>query len=62
MEKESALSISDNHLENYELEKIKRATFQYETTESIKESKAKISLDRAKEFLLLIEEILAKNN
>ncbi len=61
MEKEAALSISDNHLENYELEKIKRATFQYETTESIKESKALTSLTRAKEFLILMEGILLKD-
>ena len=61
MEKENALSISDNYLENYELEKVKRATFQYETTESIKESKAQTSLNRAKEFLILMEEILLKD-
>jgi len=56
--KEEALSISDNYLKNYESEKIKRATFQYNTTEEIKESKAQTSLTRAKEFLTLIEEIL----
>ena len=33
IEKEEALSISDNYLNNYESEKIKRRTFQYETTE-----------------------------
>ncbi len=58
--KEEALSISDNYLKNYEFEKIKRATFQYETTESIKESKAQTSLSRAKEFLTLMEEIIGK--
>tara|TARA_Y100000034_G_C6857381_1_gene389842 strand:- start:936 stop:1457 length:522 start_codon:yes stop_codon:yes gene_type:complete len=57
-EKEEALNIVDNHLRNYEFEKAKRATFQYETTEDIKESKAQTSLNRAKEFLTLIEEIL----
>ena len=56
--KEEALSISDNYLKNYESEKEKRATFQYETTEDIKMSKAKTSLDRAKEFLTLIESLL----
>jgi len=57
-EKEEALNIVDSHLRNYENEKTKRATFQYETTENIKESKAQTSLNRAKEFLTLIEEIL----
>ncbi len=60
IEKEEALSISDNYLRDYGFEKIKRATFQYETTESIKNSKAETSLNRAKEFLTLIEEILGE--
>ncbi|MEK6833785.1 MAG: HEPN domain-containing protein [Nanoarchaeota archaeon] len=59
-EKEKALIIVDNYLDNYEREKAKRSSLQYQTTESIKESKAKTSLDRAKEFLTLMEEILAK--
>lgn len=59
-EKEEALSISDNYLRNYESEKVKRRAFQYETTETIKESKAKTSLNRAKEFLTLMEELLRK--
>ena len=57
-EKEKALTIVDNYLDNYEREKAKRASFQYETTEEIKESKAKTSLERAKEFLTLMEEIM----
>ena len=56
--KEEALSISDNYLKSYETEKEKRATFQYETTESIKLTKAQTSLNRAKEFLILIESLL----
>ena len=60
-EKEKALIIVDNYLDNYGREKAKRSSFQYETTEKIKESKAKTSLERAKEFLTLIEEILLKN-
>jgi len=59
-EKEKALVIIDNYLDNYEREKAKRATFQYETTEEIKESKAQTSLSRAREFLTLMEEILQK--
>ncbi len=58
IEKEEALSISDNYLKDYGFEKAKRSTFQYETTDNIKESKAQTSLSRAKEFLTLIEEIL----
>ena len=59
-EKEKALIIVDNYLDNYEREKAKRASFQYQTTEEIKESKANTSISRAKEFLTLIEEILQK--
>lgn len=58
MEKDEALSISDNYLRGYGFEKTKRCTFQYETTENIKKSKAQTSLERAKEFLTLIEGIL----
>jgi len=57
-EKEKALVIVDNYLDNYEREKGKRASFQYQTTEEIKENKATTSLKRAKEFLELIREIL----
>ncbi len=59
-EKDKALVIVDNYLDNYEREKGKRASFQYQTTEEVKENKAKISLDRAKEFTELIREILEK--
>lgn len=58
-EKEKALIVVDNYLENYEKERAKRSSFQYETTEEIKESKAQISLSRAKEFFTLIQEIVA---
>lgn len=57
-EKEKALLIVDNYLTNYEREKAKRASFQYQTTEEIKEAKAKTSLVRSKEFVELIREIL----
>ena len=59
-EKEKALIAVDNYLENYEREKGKRASFQYQTTEEVKENKAKTSLDRAREFLTLMEEIIQK--
>jgi len=57
-EKDKALIIVDNYLDNYEREKGKRASFQYQTTEEIKESKAETSLTRAKEFIELIRKIL----
>ena len=57
-EKVKALSASQNLLENYEYEKLKRAEFQYETTGEIKEAKAKISLERAKNFVATIRQIL----
>jgi len=57
-EKEKALIIVDNCLEDYERERSKRASFQYRTTEEIKENKAKTSLSRAKEFIELMREIL----
>ncbi len=57
-EKQKALIVVDNYLDNYEREKAKRASFQYETTENIKESKAQTSLNRAKEFFELMREIL----
>jgi hypothetical protein len=54
------LIIVDNYLEDYEREKAKRASFQYQTTEQIKEGKANTSLNRAKEFVELIRGILLK--
>ncbi len=53
-----ALVLSDNLLKNYDLERIKRATFQYETTEEIKKAKAETSLARAEEFSKEIEKML----
>src|SRR3989338_3350684 len=57
-EKEKALAASENLLKDYEFEKVKRARFQYETTEAIKEEKAKTSLERAKNFTAVIRNIL----
>ena len=59
-EKDKALVVVDNYLDNYEREKGKRASFQYQTTEEVKENKAKTSLNRAKEFVELIRDILNK--
>ncbi len=56
-EKEKALSASENLLKEYEYEKGKRGRFQYETTEEIKESKAKTSLERAKNFVAVLRQL-----
>ena len=57
-EREKALSASENLLKDYEYEKAKRSRFQYETTEEIKESRAKTSLERAKNFIAVIRQLL----
>ena len=59
-EKEKALAASENLLKDYEFEKTKRARFQYETTEEIKEAKAKTSLERAKNFVAVIRQLLSE--
>ena len=53
-----ALSASENLLDNYELEKTKRSKFQYETTEIIKEARAKTSLERAKNFVAVVRQLI----
>ncbi len=53
-----ALILSDNLLQGYEMERIKRSVFQYESTEEIKASKAGTSLERAEEFSKEIEKML----
>ena len=57
---EKALSASSNLLDSYEFERTKRSRFQYETTEEIKESKAKTSLERAKNFVAVMRQLLNK--
>jgi uncharacterized protein (UPF0332 family) len=53
-----AMELSDNLLQNYDLELSKRSTFQYESTEEIKKAKAKTSIERAEEFSKEVEKIL----
>lgn len=55
---DEALTLSDNLLYNYDLERVKRSVFQYETTEEIKRFKAQTSLNRAEEFGQEIEKML----
>lgn len=59
-EKLKALSASQNLLDVYESEKLKRSEFQYETTGEIKESKSKTSLERAKNFVAIIRQVIKK--
>ena len=58
-EKEKALAASENLLKDYDSERAKRARFQYETTETIKEAKARTSLERAKKFTEIIRQLLS---
>ena len=53
-----ALTMSDNLLQSYDFEREKSSIFKYESTEEIKSAKAKISLERAKEFSIKIEKML----
>lgn len=53
-----ALSLSDNLLQSYDFERLKRSMFQYESTEEIKTAKAKTSLIRAENFSKEIEKMI----
>jgi uncharacterized protein (UPF0332 family) len=59
-EKDKALSIAENLLDSYEFERAKRSAFQYEMTRELKESKAKTSLKRAKDFVNIFREIMLR--
>ena len=60
--KEEALDIigrkTDEIISSFDKEMEKRSFFQYETTEEIKKSKAKTSLERAKRFIFEMEKLL----
>ena len=49
---------ADSLIENFEFERNKRSIIQYETSLSQKESKAKTSLERAREFAKVIKQLL----
>jgi len=61
--KEEALDIigrkTDNIIESFNKEMEKRSVFQYESTEEIKQAKAKTSLQRAKEFIFEMKKLLS---
>lgn len=59
-EKEKALSLSQQLLDTLEFERTKRSTFQYEMDVELKISKAKTSLNRAKDFVTVFRELLQK--
>ena len=60
--KEEALEImgrkTDEIISSFDKEMEKRSVFQYETTEEIKKSKAKTSLERAKRFVFEMEKLI----
>lgn len=60
--KEEALDIigrkTDEIIESFDNEMKKRSIFQYETTEEIKKTKAKTSLERAKKFIFEMKKLL----
>lgn len=62
--KEEALDLaglkSDELIQSFDYERVKRSRFQYETTEDIKHAKARTSLQRAKDFNFEMEKLLEK--
>jgi len=56
--REEAMAVSDNIVDSFDSERIKRSRFQYETTESIKQKQARTSFERAKEFSVEMEKLL----
>ena len=57
---EDALEISQNLIDNFDYERVKRSKIQYETTTNIKYSKAQTSLKRAKEFIFEMKKLMYK--
>lgn len=55
---EEALILSQTITSDFSMERIKRANFQYETTEKIKKSRAWTSLNRAKNFSEVINVLI----
>ncbi|MFH1592393.1 MAG: hypothetical protein ABIB47_03430 [Candidatus Woesearchaeota archaeon] len=52
------MTSTENLLDNFEFEKTKRSRFQYETTGEIKQAKAKTSLERAKNFMAVMRQVI----
>jgi uncharacterized protein (UPF0332 family) len=49
---------ADELVQSFDLERKKRGTFQYNTSETVKDSKAETSLKRAKEFIFVMKKLL----
>ena len=49
---------ADEIIQSFDYERKKRSIFQYETSEEAKQEKAKVSLERAKEFMLEMKKLL----
>jgi len=61
MQKEALAGIkADEIIQSFDYERKKRSIFQYETTEEVKQEKAKVSLERAKEFMNEMKKLTAK--
>ena len=61
MQKEALAGIkADEIIQSFDYERKKRSIFQYETTEEVKQEKAKVSLERAKEFVNEMKKLVAK--
>ncbi len=55
---EEALILSENTIQDFDFERKKRSVFQYESTEKLKNAKARTSLERAKKFSNEIEKLI----
>jgi len=51
---------ADEIIESFDFERVKRSRFQYDMTETVKNSKAMTSLERAKRFSFEMEKLLLK--
>ena len=61
MQQEALAGIkADEIIQSFDYERKKRSIFQYETTEEVKQEKAKVSLERAKEFVNEMKKLVAK--
>ena len=61
MQQEALAGIkADEIIQSFDYERKKRSIFQYETTEKAKQEKAKVSLERAKEFVNEMKKLVAK--
>lgn len=61
MQQEALAGIkADEIIQSFDYERKKRSVFQYEAGEEAKQEKAKVSLDRAKEFMNEIKKLVAK--